>query len=347
MNIVVLCGGMSMERDVSLSSGALICRALRAKGHAAVLADLYMGVEAEGDLAALFTDLPPIPATKVPRGAPDLEKVRASRPWKSPSLIGKNILELCRLADVVFLGLHGTCGEDGRIQAVLDLLGVPYTGSGCLGSALAMDKHLTKQIVAAEGVHTPAWKFVRYEVSDIDDIVAGTKLPCVVKPLNSGSSVGVSIPETPETLKAALLENLHRGEVLIEEYITGREIDVGVLDDRALPSIEITPKQGFYYYENKYQPGATVEVSPAPIDPATERKLGEAALIAHRKLGLTGYSRSDFILDDAGTIWFLEINTLPGMTPTSLLPQEAAAAGIRYEELCQKIVELGLKRKRL
>jgi len=332
-----------MERDVSLSSGALICKALRAKGHAAVLVDLYMGLDTDGDLGALFTDLPPIPMTKVPKGAPDLAKVRASRPWKSPSLIGRNVLEICRLADVVFLGLHGTCGEDGKIQAVLDQLGVPYTGSGCLGSALAMDKHLTKQIVSAEGVHTPAWKYVKYTVSDIDDIVTGTPLPCVVKPLDSGSSVGVSIPETPEALKAALLENLHRGEVLIEEYIKGREIDVGVLDDRALPSIEITPKRGFYDYENKYQPGATVEVTPAPLDPAVERKLGEAALIAHRKLGLRAYSRADFILDEKGTIWFLEINTLPGMTPTSLLPQEAAAVGISYEDLCQRIVDLAVK----
>lgn len=346
MKIVVLAGGMSMERDVSLSSGSLICKALRSLGHKALLVDLYMGLETEGDLAELFEELPPVPELRVYAGEPDLEAVRASRPWKSPSLIGPNVLELCQLADVVFLGLHGTCGEDGRIQAVLELMGIPYTGSGCLASALAMNKHVTKEIVSAAGIATPAWRRVEYREADIPDIVEATELPCVVKPVDSGSSVGVSIPETKEALTQALRVNLHRGEVLIEQYVRGREIDVGVLDGRALPSIEITPRQGFYDYVNKYQPGATVEVTPAPIPAEIEAELGRAALTAHQKLGLTAYSRADFILDENGKIWFLEINTLPGMTPTSLMPQEAAAVGIGYSDLCQKIVDLALKERR-
>ncbi|MBQ8973859.1 MAG: D-alanine--D-alanine ligase [Clostridia bacterium] len=343
MKIVVLCGGLSMERDVSISSSALICRALRSLGHQAVLVDMYMGIEDDISLPELFETLPEIPLYSVPEHAPDLNEVRALRKWRSPSMLGKGVLELCKLADVVFLGLHGACGEDGRIQATLDLLGIPYTGSGCLGSALAMDKHLTKLLVEAAGLQTPKSTLVHYAEGDIERIMAQAYYPCVVKPVDSGSSVGVSIPHTPEELRAALNENLHLGKVLIERYIQGRELDVAVLEDRALPAIEIIPKEGFYDYKNKYQPGATVELCPAPIEPEIEAQLEAAALTAHRTLGLSAYSRSDFMVDERGEVWFLEINTLPGMTPTSLMPQEAAAAGYSYEALCQKLVELAMK----
>ena len=252
------------------------------------------------------------------------------------------MFELCQLADVVFLGLHGACGEDGRIQAALDLMGVKYTGSGYLGSALAMDKDLTKRLIAGTGVKTPEWQTVDYAEGDISEIVKNAKLPCVVKPVDSGSSIGVAIPETAAELEAALIENLKYGRVLIEQYVRGREIDVGVLGDRALPSIEIIPKHGFYDYKNKYQAGATVEICPTPIDPAIEKRLGEAALKVHRALGLSAYSRSDFIVDGE-EVYFLEINTLPGMTPTSLMPQEAAAVGVDYESLCKKVIEMALE----
>ena len=259
MKIVVMCGGLSMERDVSISSGTLICGALRKLGHQAVLVDMFMGLEDyEGDLNDLFANLPPLKEARVPVEAPDLEKVIASRKWKSPSRVGKRVFELCQLADVVFLGLHGACGEDGRIQAALDLMGVKYTGSGYLGSALAMDKDLTKRLIAGTGVKTPEWQTVDYAEGDIPEIVKNAKLPCVVKPVDSGSSIGVAIPETAAELEAALIENLKYGRVLIEQYVHGREIDVGVLGDRALPSIEIIPKHGFYDYKNKYQAGATV-----------------------------------------------------------------------------------------
>ena len=344
MNIVVLCGGLSMERNVSITSGTLVCKSLRALGHRAVLVDMFYGLE---DIATpidrIFDELPEVGEASVSKEAPDLDKVRASRKWVSPSMIGKGVLEICQAADVVFLALHGACGEDGRIQATLDLLGVPYTGSGYLGSALAMDKDLTKKIVAPLGILTPAWETVSYSESDIPAIIERTALPVVVKPVDSGSSIGVSIAYTEEKLRAALLDNLNQSRVILEQYVSGREIDVGVLDGRSLPSIEIIPKQGFYDYINKYQAGATVEICPSEIDPEIERQLGEATLKVHNALGLKAYSRSDFIVTEAGEIYFLEINTLPGMTPTSLMPQEAAAAGVDYNALCQKIIELALK----
>ena len=220
---------------------------------------------------------------------------------------------------------------------------MPYTGSGYLGSALAMDKDLTKRIVAPLGVLTPGWKTVSFTEEDIPAIVEDTLRPVVVKPVDSGSSIGVAIAHTADELISALKDNLGLGRVILEQYVTGREIDVGVLDGKSLPSIEIIPKQGFYDYVNKYQAGATLEVCPSEIDPEIERRLGEVALKVHNALDLHGYSRSDYIVDEKGDIYFLEINTLPGMTPTSLMPQEAAAAGISYNELCQKIIDMALE----
>ena len=341
MKIVVLCGGLSMERNVSITSSTLICRALRALGHKAVLVDMFFGLEdVKMTAAEMFENLPPVADAHVAEEAPDLDAVRAARKWKSRSLVGRGVFEICALADVVFLGLHGACGEDGRIQAALDLMGVPYTGSGYLGSALAMDKNLTKQLAIAAGVRTPRWSTVRYTEGDIPGI--DFPLPCVVKPVDSGSSIGVSIAHTPGELRAALRQNVKLGRVILEEYIAGREIDVGVLDGKSLPSIEIIPKQGFYDYRNKYQAGATVEICPTPIDPAIEAELGATALKVHNALGLSAYSRSDFMVNEKGEVYFLEINTLPGMTPTSLMPQEAAAAGIDYNALCQKIVDMAI-----
>ena len=340
MKIVVLCGGLSMERNVSISSSTLICRALRQKGHQAVLVDMFFGLEdVEVPPEQLFENLPPLADAHVSEEAPDLDAVRAARKWKSSSLVGKGVFELCALADVVFLGLHGACGEDGRIQAALDLMGIPYTGSGCVGSAIAMDKDLTKQLVRAAGVRTPAWRVVSYRRQSVQGIADAADLPCVVKPVDSGSSIGVAIAHTREELVTALEHNRPLGRVILEQYVKGREIQVGVLKDRSLPSIEIIPKHGFYDYKNKYQAGAAVEICPAPVDREVEARLEKAALKVHNLLGLRTYSRADFILDASGELYFLEINTLPGMTPTSLVPQEAAAAGIEYASLCQMIVD--------
>lgn len=230
------------------------------------------------------------------------------------------------------------------MQAALDVLGIPYTGSGYLGSAIAMDKDLTKRIVAPLGVKTPAWEMCTYGEADIPALVERLEVPCVVKPVDAGSSIGVCIPKDKEELRVALVEGLdYGGRCVVEQFVSGREIQVGILAGQALPSIEIIPREGFYDYENKYQPGAAEEICPAPIPEAWEQALGEAALRVFHAVGLSVYSRADFIVTEDGTPWFLEINTLPGMTPTSLLPQEAAVMGIGYGALCERIIEESLK----
>ncbi len=345
MKIVVLAGGLSDERNVSLSSGCKVCAALRERGHQAALIDMYLGTDQPPE--ALFSAPIPEELTKIGRQAPDLAAVRAARTDGGENRFGPGVLEACRLADVVFLGLHGTCGEDGRVQAALDLLGIPYTGSGYLGSAIAMDKDLTKRLAAPLGVATPKWELVRYTAEEIPALTARLEVPCVVKPVASGSSIGVSVVHDRDALSAALTQCLDYGRVcVVEQYIAGREIQVGILEDRALPSIEIVPKEGFYDYENKYQPGAAEEFCPAPIPEEWEARLGKAALTVFHALGLSVYSRADFIVTEDGTPWFLEINTLPGMTPTSLLPQEAAAVGIGYGELCERIINASLEARR-
>ena len=326
MKIAVLCGGLSPERNVSISSGTKIAGALKENGHQVVLLDMFFGLEDyTGDIARVFDDPP------------------AQRKLQSPSLFGAHVLEVCAMADIVFLALHGRTGEDGRVQATLDLLGIPYTGSGYLGSAIAMDKDLTKRVVAPLGVKTPAWMLVESDGMDIDAVIAQAKLPCVVKPDDSGSSIGVSIANDAAELRTALEAAAREGSrILIEQYVRGREVQIGILGDKALPSIEIIPAVGFYDYRNKYQPGAAKEITPAEIPAETEQRLADAALTVFRALNLSAYSRADFILDDAGELWFLEINTLPGMTPTSLVPQEAAAVGISSSELCEQIIAAAL-----
>jgi len=347
MKIVVLAGGLSPERNVSLSSGSMICQALREKDHRVALVDLFFGLEDyEGELEALYDAPIPEKFKKVDREAPDLKKVRASRKDQSPSAIGKGVLELCATADVVYLGLHGACGEDGRIQAMFDLMGIPYTGAGYTSSAIAMDKDLTKRMVAHK-VLTPAWDVVTVTDENLPRLLEETVLPAVVKPIASGSSIGVFIANDRAELKAALEESRDLGgRTVIEQYSKGREISVGILDGKALPSIEIIPKEGFYDYANKYQPGAAIDVCPAQIPAEWEKHLGEAAVTVFHELGLSVYSRADFILTEDGTAYFLEINTLPGFTPTSLLPQEAAAAGIGYGELCEMVALKSLEARK-
>ena len=338
MKIVVLAGGLSPERNVSLSSGSMICQALREKGHRVALVDLFFGLEDwEGDLEGLYDAPIPEQFKRVDPKAPDLAQVRASRKDQSSSAIGKGVLELCGTADVVYLGLHGACGEDGRIQAMFDLMGIPYTGAGYVSSAIAMDKDLTKRMVAGK-VITPKWDVVTVTEENQVALLERTELPVVVKPIASGSSIGVFIAHDRQELAKALeVSKQLGGRTVIEQYVRGREMSVGIFDGKALPSIEIIPKEGFYDYENKYQPGAAIDVCPAQIPAEWEKRLGEAALTVFHELGLSVYSRADFILTEDGTPYFLEINTLPGFTPTSLLPQEAAAAGIDYGTLCERV----------
>ena len=223
---------------MALTSGTGVCRALRERGHQAILVDMFLGLESyEGRLEDIF-DAPDglCGDNRVTEEAPDLEAVRAQRKLQSPSLFGEHVLEVCAMADIVFLALHGRTGEDGRVQATLDLLGIPYTGSGYLGSAIAMDKDLTKRVVAPLGVKTPAWMLVESDGMDIDAVCAQAKLPCVVKPDDSGSSIGVSIANDEAELRAALKAAAHEGSrILIEQYICGREVQIGILGQLTFP----------------------------------------------------------------------------------------------------------------
>ena len=345
MKIVVLAGGLSPERQVALTSGTGVCKALREKGHKAVLVDMFLGLESyKGRLEDIF-DAPDglCGQSRVESVEPDLDAVRRSRKDKSSSMLGKDVLTVCRMADAVFLALHGSCGEDGRIQATLDLLGVPYTGSGYLGSGMAMDKSVTKRMMDSLGVRTAPWHDVHYTEADIPRLVEELEVPCAVKIVNGGSSIGVELPDTKAQLETALRSLLRYGDhVVVEKKIKGREIQIAVLGDTYLPAVEIIPKGAYFDYVSKYQKDGAVELCPAPITDEEWRQVGEMALTLHRGLGLDVYSRADFILDENGQAWCLEINTLPGMTPTSLVPQEAAQVGYSYGDLCEKIVELSL-----
>ena len=349
MKIVVLGGGISTEREVALVTGTSVCRALRSIGHKAIFVDMFMGLENyEGSLEAAFDVEDGFCGdVAVERIAPDLETVKASRRLKSKSRLGKNVLEVCQLADCVFLGLHGADGEDGKIQAALDLLGVPYTGSNPLSSGMAMDKAVAKRIMESAGVLTPAWREIEYELADIPALAAELPVPCFIKAINGGSSIGVVPVETRAELTAALTEvRRYASRAVVEQKIVGRELTLPILGDRYLNAIEIVPPDsGRFDYVAKYQSGkdGAQELCPAPITPEEQKTLGEAALKFHRALGLAVYSRTDFILDAQGKAWCLEVNTLPGMTPNSLIPKAAKVDGISYEQLCEQIVELSLK----
>jgi len=241
-------------------------------------------------------------------------------------------------ADVLFLCLHAGRGEGGTLQAILDVIGVPYTGSGALGSALAMDKDLSKRLFRAAGVPVPAWFMTPVAA---DDVTTALGWPVIVKPSRMGSSVGMSLVKNAKGLDAAVdLAHGYDAEVMVEQFIAGRELTVGILGDVPLPVGEIIPQHELFDYECKYTPGMSEEQFPAKLDPQPARQLQELALAAHRALKLGGYSRVDFRLSAEGDIFCLEANTLPGMTRTSLLPQAAQAAGIEFPELCERICRL-------
>ena len=339
---MVLAGGLSPERQVSLVSGQSICRALRELGHRAVLVDMFLGLEGQEDIFS--GPAGPLEDEVIRAQEPDLEAVRRQRGDRAPSLFGPGVLDACARADAVFLGLHGECGEDGRVQAAFDLLGIPYTGSGHLASGMAMNKAVTKLFMERSGVLTAPWRELAYTREDIPRLTGELPLRCAVKSINGGSALGLALPDTREELAGALEEMLrYGGHVIVEPKLRGRDITVGVLGDAYLPAVEMIPREGAYFdYEAKYQSGGSQEVCPAPITEDQWRAMGEATLRLHRALGLRAYSRADFILDSEGRAWCLEINTLPGMTPASLLPKEAAAAGLSYPQLCQRILELSL-----
>ncbi|MGT2888289.1 D-alanine--D-alanine ligase [Streptococcus didelphis] len=339
MKIVVLAGGLSDERDVSLSSGAKIANALMAKGHQVLLMDLYLGISDASDFDSAYSkygqntyhyDIPDL--------TPDLKELIIKNKGRE-SEIGINVVPICQTSDLVFLALHGGIGENGKLQAFFDLHYIKYTGSDYKSSLLAMDKIVSKTLMASNHIVTPKWT--------VCDSVSQNRLsaPAVVKPNDNGSSIGVKIAEKETDLKEAIQEaRLYSESILIEEKIEGREFSVGILNRSALPVIELIPKQGFYDYQNKYQVGATEEITPAVIDDKLKDSLQELALDVFKLLQLSVYARIDFIVDANNRIYCIEANSLPGMTPTSLLPQEALANGISYENLCQQIVDLSLKK---
>jgi D-alanine-D-alanine ligase len=249
-------------------------------------------------------------------------------------------------ADVVFLGLHGGYGEDGTVQAMLDMAGIRYTGSGHLASALAMDKDLSKHLFRRAGVQTADWVMARAGQAP-DDQMGKLGLPVIVKPSKQGSTVGLSIVRKREELAGAIAEAFrYDDEVMVEQFVPGRELTVGILGDQALPVGEIIPKHEIYDYECKYTPGMAEEVFPAQIPSDRAREAQDLARRAFQALKLRGCARIDFRMTDDGSLYCLEANTLPGMTQTSLIPQAAAAAGIPFPDLCERIARLALEESR-
>ena len=347
MKIVVLAGGLSTERDVSFKTGEMVTKALRENGHQVILLDVFMGYsDKEEDLTGIFdrAEAVSVKVAAIPETAPDLEKVKAQRKDQSDNFFGPNVIELCRMADIVFMALHGENGENGKIQAAFDLFGIRYTGTGYLGSALAMNKGMAKQLFLENGIPTPRGTSLKRGEDAAKIETCGIHFPCVVKPCSGGSSIGVSIVHDKAEYEQALKEAFRwENELVIEEYVKGREFSVGVIDFQALPIIEIAPVEGFYDYKNKYKAGSTVETCPAELsEQITKEMQGYAEKVAE-VLGLNTYSRTDFLLDAEDHIFCLEANTLPGMTPTSLLPQEAKVTGVDFNQLCEKLIESSMR----
>ena len=348
MDIVVLAGGLSTERDVSFKTGSMVAAALKENGHRVILLDVFMGYsDKEENLDSIFdrADAISVKVDNIPEVAPDLAAVKASRKDQSPCFFGPNVIRMCQMADIVFMALHGENGENGKLQAAFDLFGIKYTGSDYLSSAIAMNKDMAKQLFAYGDIPAPKGIGMTKETREDDVTKLGLTLPCVVKPCCGGSSIGVTIVRDAAEFKAALDEAFKwEDHLIIEEYVKGREFSVGVLEGKALPVIEIAPIQGFYDYKNKYKAGSAVETCPADLSEEISAKMRRYAERVAEVIGLDTYSRSDFLLDENNQIYCLEANTLPGMTPTSLLPQEAAVIGINFNELCEKLIEISLRK---
>ena len=342
MKIVVLAGGISTERDVSLSSGTGIYKALKEKGHQAILVDVFLGYNGDmsGDVFTLDKDWA-ADMKGVSEERTDIAQILAMRPDYKKNFFGPNVITLCQQADVVFMALHGAEGENGKIQACFDLMGIRYTGTNHISSAIAMDKAISKELFRQNGIPTP--EGIHLKKGEADPMTV--PFPLVVKCCNGGSSVGTYIVEKEEDYETAKVESFrYDNEIIIEQYIKGREFSVGVIDGKALPIIEIAPVSGFYDYKNKYQAGSTVETCPAVLEADLTAQMQRYAEAVFKALRLKNYARMDFMLEQDGSMYCLDANTLPGMTATSLLPQEAAAAGISYSELCELIIEKSLAR---
>ena len=331
MKITVLMGGTSSERNVSLASGIRIVEALRSRGHTVTALDPAKGVISQAEERALATG-------KVGTEPPSIEAL--SKFAEGAFLPNLTSMKEIKDADVVFLALHGGQGEDGTIQALLDMAHVKYTGSGHLSSALAMDKDLSKKLFREAEVKTADWLMAPVTTEQVEGILG---LPVVVKPSKQGSTVGLTLVKKREDLAPAIEEaGKYDDEVMIERFIPGRELTVGILGEIALPVGEILAKHEIYDYECKYTAGMATEEFPAKLSREATEKVQQQAVAAFKALKLRGYARIDFRLTTEGEFYCLEANTLPGMTELSLIPQGAAAMGIGFPELCERIVRLAL-----
>jgi D-alanine-D-alanine ligase len=331
VKVAVLMGGTSDERHVSLATGVEVCAALRTAGHQVVAVDTAHGaldVHAEAELRARGVEAAP------PAGLDALD------PGALPALVRSDALAD---VDVFFVALHGGAGEDGTVQALLDVMGVAYTGSDRLGCTLAMDKEVTKRLLRDAGVPTPPW---RTGLPEVDEVVAGLGLPVIVKAAGGGSSLRLHLCRDEGEVAAARRAARDFGDLpLWEAFVPGREFTVGVVGDEAFPVGEIVSANEIFDYEAKYQPGMAEEIFPADLPAQVAADMRGTALAVHRLLRLRDVSRVDFMLDAAGVAWCLEANALPGLTATSLLPRAARAAGVSFPELCDRIVRLAAARR--
>jgi len=333
MKVAVVLGGTNEERNVSLATGRAVVAALRERGHEVVAVDPAHGA------------VPPEEEDRMLGGAvgsdpPGLEELARL----GSSSVGSALAELpaIRRADVVFLALHGEFGEDGTIQGLLDLARIAYTGSGCLGSAVAFDKRISKELLVQGGVPTPAWTPTS---APSDDVVQTLGLPLIVKPASGGSTVGLTFVRAAEDLESAMvLAARYDDDVLCEEFVPGRELTVAVIEGEAMPPVEIIPSHEIYDYECKYTAGMSRYEAPANLSPDETTRLQDLAVRAYRILRQTSYSRIDFRRASDGSFWCLEANSLPGLTSTSLVPKAAAAAGIAFPELCERIARSAVSR---
>ena len=335
MQVCVLTGGSSAERDVAFATATQVVAALRGRGHRVTVVDTISGVLDSAAESRLLV-------AAVRTAPPSADQAEQLLERERTVLLGGLLAHpAVRDADVAFLALHGGRGEDGTVQNLLEIAGVCYTGAGPLGSAVAMDKDLTKRLFLEAEVLTAAWLMAPVTASLVDREL---DWPVVVKPSKQGSTVGLSVVRDAAGLAAAVAEAArHDDEVMIEAFVPGRELTVGVLGDRALAVGEIIPRHDLFDYECKYTPGMSQEIFPAQVPGMVAEEAQRLALRAHRALKLRGYSRVDFRLTEEDELFCLEVNTLPGMTATSLMPQSAAAAGIDFPTLCERICELALE----
>jgi D-alanine-D-alanine ligase len=326
MRINVLTGGTSSERDVAIASAVQILAALRSKGHDVSVVDTARGFIPKPDESRLLSG-------SVGVAPPSIDELHSLE--RGLLLSGLGNLAVIRDADVLFLALHGGRGEDGTIQTLLEVVGVPYTGSGPLGSAMAMDKDVSKRLFRDAGVPTADWAMAPVRRAEAESSFGW---PMVVKPSKQGSTVGLTVVKDPSGFEEAIeLASRYDDEVMIERFVPGRELTVGVLEGKALAVGEIIPRHEIFDYECKYTPGMSEEIFPADLPAHVTQECQRLGLLAHQALKLGGYSRVDFRLTPGGEAFCLEVNTLPGMTATSLLPQSARAVGIEFPDLCERI----------